>query len=146
MKKILVPICIHSSPSAIRSAAEEAIAIYRSEDSVQIHLLSVQVPLSRHVADFFDGGELRSIHIESGKAELAPVKALLAGAGVPCLTHVEIGRTAETIVQFATDIRCDRIVVGQTTQRGWAERICGTLADEIRHLLGTAGRCRVVVP
>lgn len=144
MKKILVPICIHTGLEQIRSAAAEAAAIYRREDSVQIHLLSIQVPLSRHVSDFFEEGELRQIHIESGRAELRPARAVLDAAGVPYLTHVEIGRTAETIVSFATDIRCDRIVIGQGPQTGFADKLFGTLASEVRHLLGGAAPCRVV--
>lgn len=144
MKKILVPICIHTGAEQIRTAAAEAAAIYRNEDSVQIHLLSVQAPLSRHVSDFFESGELRQIHIAAGREELAPAKAILDAAGVPYLTHVEIGRSAETIVRFATDIRCDRIVIGTTAHAGFAERLFGTLASEVRHLLDGAGQCRVV--
>lgn len=146
MKKILVPVCIHTKADEVRRAADEAIAIYRSEEAVQIHLLSVQVPLTQHVADYFDAGELRQIHMTSGKAELAPVKAWLTAAGTPCLTHVEIGRSAPTIVQFATDIRCDRIVIGKARKKGWTETVCGTLADEIRHLLAATGSCRLVLP
>ncbi|WP_151637567.1 universal stress protein [Noviherbaspirillum aerium] len=144
MKKILVPVSIHSSPAQLRSAAAEAIAIYYGETSVQVHLLSVQVPLSLHVAEFFDCGELRQIHLDAGKAELAPVAAALDKADVPYLTHIETGRTAETIVRFATETKCDRIIMGKAPQAGFAEKLFGTLASEVRHLLGRSGSCRVI--
>ena len=87
-------------------------------------------------------GGLRQIHIESGRVELRPARAVLNAAGV--FTHVEIGRTAETIVSFATEIRCDRIVIGQGPQTSFTDELFGTLASEIRHLLGGAAPCQVV--
>jgi nucleotide-binding universal stress UspA family protein len=144
MRKVLLPISIHMSLSQIHNAAAQAIAIYRSEDSVQLHLLSVQVPVSRHVSDFFEPGELRQIHRDAGLAELAPAKAALDAAGVLYLTHIEVGRTAETIARFATEIRCDRIVMGQESGSGLAHKLFGTLASEVRHLVGSGGACRVI--
>jgi len=144
MRKILVPISIHMSPAQIQNAAAQAIAIYRSEESVQLHLLSVQVPVSRHVADFFAPGELRQIHQDAGMAELASAKAALDAAGVLYLTHIEVGRTAETIARFASEIRCDRIVMGHDSESGIAQQLFGTLASEVRHLVGPGDACRVI--
>lgn len=144
MRKLLVPVSIHSRPAQLCSAVAEAIAIYRREQSVQIHLLSVQTPVSQHVAEFFGSAELRQIHREAANEELAPLAAELRKANVPFLTHIEIGRTAETIVRFATEIRCDRIIMGRAPQASVAERLFGTLASEVRNLLGNAGSCRVI--
>lgn len=144
MKKVLVPVSIHSCPARLRSAAAQAVAIYYGEPSVQIHLLSVQVPVSQHVAESFRSGELRQIHLDAGKVELMPLTEELAKAEVPFLTHIEIGRTAETIVRFATETRCDRIIMGGSPAASFAEKLFGTLASEVRHLLGTAGGCRVI--
>src|SRR5690606_11367288 len=52
MRKVLVPIGSHANARA-QAALEEAIALYR-EEPVEIHLLNVQVPVSGHVAMFFD--------------------------------------------------------------------------------------------
>lgn len=144
MKKVLLPISIHMSLSQIQNAAAQAIAIYRSEDAVQLHVLSVQVPVSLHVSEFFEPGELRQIHRSAGMADLAPAKAVLDAAGVLYLTHIEVGRTAETIARFATEIRCDRIVMGQESGSGIARKLFGTLASEVRHLVGPGGACRVI--
>src|SRR5690606_35930989 len=83
MKKILVPVCVHTGREQIEAAAREAATIYRNEESVQVHLLSVQVPLSRHVSDCFELGELREIQRAAGREALAPAKAILDAAGVP---------------------------------------------------------------
>lgn len=144
MKKLLVPVGIHSRPAQVCSVVAEAIAIYRREQSVQIHLLSVQAPVSLHIAEFFASAELQQIHQDAGKEELAPLAAELRRANVPFLTHVEIGRTAETIVRLATEIGCERIIMGRAPQAGVAEKLFGTLASEVRNLLGNAGSCRVI--
>ena len=101
MKKLLVPVTVHTSPEQMRHAVEQAIAIYRQEDGVQIHLLSVQLPVSRHVSDCFAPGEMRELHAQAAREDLAPARSAFTAAGVPFLSHMETGRSAETIACFA---------------------------------------------
>ena len=140
MKKVLVPIDAHNGARA-QAAIAEAIAIYRDEP-VEVHLLNVQVPVSGHVSMFFDGTELRTIQRECGMEELAPAQAQLAAAKVPCATHIAIGRSAESIARTARQIGCDRILMGQS--QGLGDRLFGTLASQVRHLVGVSGNCTVI--
>ena len=144
MKKVLVPVTVHTSPEQMRHAVEEAIAIYRKEDGVQIHLLSVQLPVSRHVSDCFAPGEMQELHAQAAKEDLAPARNAFTAANVPFLSHMETGRSAETIASFAREIRCDRILMGEAAQTGMANRLFGNLASQVQHLLGLSSECRVI--
>lgn len=136
MKKVLVPITLHTTTEQMRHAVAEAIRMYFSEESIQIHLLSVQRPYSRHVSDMFDPGELGELRAHAAKEELASARSAFRAANVPHLTHLETGWTAETIARFAREIRVDRIVMQRPRQRGYAETVFRALASELRHLLG----------
>lgn len=141
MKKVLVP--ISAIRAQMQSAVEEAIAIHQREPVI-IHLVSVQSAIPRYVAAYFDRNELARIQLEAGQEELAPAKALLATAGVSCITHVEIGHSAETIVEVANRFHCDRIIMGRPEHVGFTEKLFGTLSSQVRHLVGAGGNCTVI--
>ena len=143
MRNILIPIDSGGSAARVKSAVAEAIAIYRREP-VEIHLLSVQASVTSHVAMFFKGGELYEIQRLAGTEELAPAEALLATAGIPYTSSVLVGRKAETIARRARELGCDRIVMGQEAGVGVAERIFGSLAGQVRQLVGGASDCQVL--
>jgi nucleotide-binding universal stress UspA family protein len=141
MRKVLVT--ISAVNGQMQSATAEAVAIYR-EEAAEIHLLNVQTTVPRFVAGYFNHGNLRLIQEECGMDELAPAKALLDSAGVPCVAHVKAGRNAETIVRVAREIGCDRIVIGQAEHADFAQKLFGTLASQVRHLIGGTGNCIVI--
>ena len=143
MRNILIPIDSGGSAARVKSAVAEAIAIYRREP-VEIHLLSVQASVTSHVAMFFKGGELYEIQRLAGAEELAPAEALLATAGIPYTSSVLVGRKAETLARRARELGCDRIVMGQEAGAGLAERIFGSLAGQVRQLVGGASDCQVL--
>ncbi len=136
MKKVLVPITLHTSAEQVRHAVAEAIGIYLSEDAVQVHLLSVQRPFSRHVSDLFEPGELGEIRVQAAKDDLASARAALRAAGVPHLTHLETGWSGDTIARFAREIRADRIIMKRPRQQGYAGTVLLAFASQLRHLLG----------
>ena len=143
MRNILIPIDSGGSAARVKSAVAEAIAIYRREP-VEIHLLSVQASVTSHVAMFFKGGELYENQRLAGTEELAPAEALLATAGIPYTSSVLVGRKAETIARRARELGCDRIVMGQEAGAGLAERIFGSMAGQVRQLVGGASDCQVL--
>jgi nucleotide-binding universal stress UspA family protein len=144
LKQVLIPVTLHTTERQLQSALAEAIAIYRMEPTVRVHLLNVQVPVSRHVSDFFDSAELRQIHMDAGLEELAEARELLDAAAVPYKMHIEIGRTAETIVRVAQEFGCSKILMGHATQPGFPEKLFGTLVSQVRHLLQPASNCQVI--
>ena len=144
LKQVLIPVTLHTTDAQLRSALAEAIATYRMEPAVRVHLLNVQVPVSRHVSDFFDPSELRQIHLETGMEELAGARELLDAAAVPYKVHIEIGRTAETIVRVAREFQCSSILMGRTVRSDFPEKLFGTVASQVRHLLGLGDNCQVI--
>ena len=129
--EIVVPIC---TASDVAWAAAQAIALYRAE-SAHIHLLTVQRPLPKHVAQFFSGNDLRDFHRDAGMRLLEPATRLLDEAGVPHEDHVLVGHPAETIVQFAADHRCAQIVVDEPAHGMLSMLGLGSIGSQVRHLM-----------
>lgn len=137
MSTLLVPVD-GEFPADTREAVERVIGLCRGATH-QVHLLSVQRPVSSHVGMFFAESELRGLHASCGDDELAPVRARLAEAGVPCAGHVRVGRRAETIARVARELGCDTVVMGADQPASLAGRLFGSVAHQVRHLLGTGG-------
>ena len=140
-RRILVPID-PTEPARTRSAIEQVVRICRQEPAA-VRLLRVQPVVSGHVAMFFDAQELRELQQSAGAEELQLAQKLLAMAGVSCNSTVVIGRSAETIVAAARDFGCDRIVFGRE-EPSLAGRIFGSLAQQVRQLLGASGDLQVI--
>lgn len=141
MRQILVTVDPHN-PTRTRSAVEQAVRIYR-EEFVGIRLLRVQPKLSGHVAMFFGTRELQQLQHEAGEQEMDHARSLLDAAGVPYTSTVLVGRSAETIAQAAREFGCDRILFG-TEEAGLASRVFGSLAEQVRHLLGPGKAYEVI--
>ena len=121
IRDVVVPVCDAGSAGW---ASSQAIALYRDEP-VRIHLLNVQRPLPKHIAQFFNRDDLRDFHRDAGMRVLEPVIAILDKAGIPHEDHVLVGHPAETIVRFAEDLHCGQIVVDTPARSmlslfGWA--------------------------
>jgi nucleotide-binding universal stress UspA family protein len=133
MRQVLISVD-PANPARTRSAVEEAVRIYRTE-AVAIRLVRVQPRLSGHVAMFFGTGELQQLQLDAGNEELAYARSLLDAEGIPYTTTVLVGRSAETIARAARDFGCDRIIFG-TEEPGLAGRLFGSVAQQVRQLLG----------
>ena len=131
MNEIIVPICDTTSAAW---AASQAIGLYRAE-SVVVHLLNVQRPLPKHVAQFFSRSDLREFHRDAGMQVLDPAIRMLDAAGIPHQDHVLIGHPAETIVEFAEERRCRRIVVDTPPRSMLSTFGLGSIASQVEHLM-----------
>jgi len=141
MRQLLVAVDAQSL-TRTRSAVQEAVRIYRDE-FVGIRLVRVQPKLSGHVAMFFGTRELQQLQQAAGDEELAYARSLLDAEDIPYTATVLVGRTAETIAQAAREFGCDRILFG-TEQPGLAGRMFGSLAQQVRHLLGPGNAYQVI--
>jgi nucleotide-binding universal stress UspA family protein len=141
MAQLLVAVDPHS-PARTRSAVEEAVRIHR-EERAAIRLVRVQPRLSGHVAMFFGTHELQALQQEAGNDDLAYAQSLLDAAGVPYVSSVLVGRSAETIARAAREFGCERILFGHEPP-DLAGRMFGSLAEQVRHLLGPGQDCRVI--
>lgn len=131
MNEIVVPIC---SSTDAAWAATQAITLYRSE-AARIHLLNVQRPLPKHVAQFVNRNDLREFHHDTGMRVLEPAIRMLDQAGIPHEDHVLVGHPAEAIVQFAEDRDCRHIVVDAPVSGMLSMFGLGSLGSQVRHLM-----------
>ena len=131
MDDILVPI---GDPGQSRWAAEQAIALYR-KSGARIHLLNVQRPLPRHIAQFFSSGDLRDFHRDAGMRVLEPTMRILDEAAIPHEDHVLTGSQAETIVRFAQEHGCREVVLDNPPRSMLSLFGLGSIASQVRHLM-----------
>jgi xanthine/CO dehydrogenase XdhC/CoxF family maturation factor len=131
MNDIVVPIC---NTSDAAWAASQAIALYH-HDPARIHLVNVQRPLPKHVAQFVSRNDLRDFHRDTGMRVLQPAIRMLDEAGVPHEDHVLVGHPAEAIVRFAEDHHCRNIVVDAPPSGMLSMFGLGSIGSQVRHLM-----------
>lgn len=120
MIRLLVP-CDGSANAllAVRRVADEFV----ENPQLEVHLLNVQAPLSRHVAGHVGRALCDEFHLEQAEAALAPARRLLAAAGVPHEVHVEVGDKVDCIARAAQRLHCDRIVIGTARKSSLLRRL-----------------------
>ena len=106
--KILVPVDgSRNSQYAVRQVVNEFI----KNPSMELHLLNVQPPFSRHISQFIGWKARDSFHHDQGEKALRPARELVEKFGVPYSAHVKVGNKADIIVDEAQRLHCQRIVM-----------------------------------
>ena len=144
VSQILVPVTVHTRGDQLQSALSEVIVIARREPHTRVHLLAIQPPVSQYVTGYFRPDELRQAQLDAALQDLEEPRQLLDAALVRYKVHTRIGRSAPTIVAFAEEFGCDRVLMGRAGQAGVQEKLFGTLANQVRHLLSATGICQVI--
>ena len=109
MMKVLVPVDASSNTeNALRHIVNE----FMQNSSMQIHLLHVRMSLPRYVTRFLAKRARDSFYAEMAEKALAPAKQCLERHGIPYSAEVRSGERASAIVEAATRLQCDRIVMG----------------------------------
>ena len=143
MDKVLVLIDPDSA-ARTREAVAKAISLC-AQHSAALHLLSVQPRVSSHVARCFGEGELRQLPQQAGAEELAAAQAQVQATGLPCTSHVRVGRRAETTARVARELQCATVVMGpQDGATGAQGGLFGSVAAQVRHMMGTGANCQVI--
>jgi nucleotide-binding universal stress UspA family protein len=134
MKRVLVP--VDGSECSLRAVGY--LADRRAEGSIpsdlEVHLVNVQPPLSAHVSQFLDHGDLARYHQEESARTMQGARALLDAAGILNKPHAEVGRAAEVIVKLADSLHCDHIVMGTHGRGAFAELLVGSTTLKVVHL------------
>ena len=128
MLKILIP--VDGSDNADRAVAH-VLKLREDAPDVDIHLLSVQIPIDGHARTFVSQEALENYHREEGLAALANARRRLDDAGVPYTHHITIGHVADTIVRYAQERGFDRIVMGSHGRTGLLHLLMGSVASEV---------------
>lgn len=131
MLKILVPVdgsgnTAHAVRQVIREAARNR--------ELEVHLLNVQTPLSRSVAQFLSRKSRAEWHHERAEDALRPTRAQLDAAGIAYTVHIELGRKAETIVGMARRLGCDHIVMGTARKNSLTRMLEASVTNRVLEL------------
>src|SRR4030095_11037869 len=93
-------------------AVRHVINEFLKNPQMEIHVLNVQTPLSRHIEQFLSKRDRANYYHDQAEAVLAPVCGLLDRFRIPHAMHSEVGRRAEAIAEAARRLHCDHIVMG----------------------------------
>ena len=107
--KVLIP--VDGSVNALRAVRHVA-GQFTAGAPLEVHLLTVTVPLPQNIARFFSQAALGEFHQEEAGKALGGARMILDQAGVPYAYHVELGAKAETINAMAGRLGADHIVIG----------------------------------
>lgn len=132
MPKVLLP--VDGSRASLR-AVEYVIDLTRRCQPMDILLVNVQPPadsweLKSHVRP----AEIEAMQESRGGDALAAARQLLDAAKVAYTPAVLIGPVAETLVAYAQDQACDRIVMGNKGESFIAEAVTGSVAHDVLRL------------
>ena len=101
----------------------------RDRESLDVHLLSVQRPLSGDVNRFLSGQTLDDYHRERSEAALAPARAALDAAGLAHHDHSRVGEPGPTIAEVCREQACDMIVMGARGLGAASAALLGSVAQ-----------------
>ncbi|MFN6960968.1 MAG: universal stress protein [Rhodocyclaceae bacterium] len=130
--KILL--AVDGSEHSIRAARHVINAVTGCEKH-EILLLNVQEPIDApEIRSHMKASEIEAMQESRGGDALFPVRKVLDGAGVPYTPVVLIGPLAETIVQFAADQGCDKIVMGTRGLGALGSALLGSVSQKVLQL------------
>ena len=131
MQRILIPV---DGTRNAELAVRHVIAGFMNNSAKEVHLLNVQPPFSRHVAQFASRRNRDGWHHDQAEKALAPARKLLEQHGVPHAASYKLGEKAKVIVDEARRLRCDQIVMG-TARRNSLTRMLqdSTTAKVLEH-------------
>lgn len=125
---ILVP--FDGSANAER-ALNHAIALAKSLQSYEIHLLNVQPSVGGGVSSFVGKGEIQNWHREEAEKALAGGKRLLDAAGLTYTTHIGVGIPGDVIAAFAKKLGCGQIIMGTRGHGSALGLLLGSVAQHV---------------
>ena len=131
MEKVLVPVDgSHNAHHAVRHVINE----FRKNGLMEIHLLNVQTPFSKHVAQFVSRKTLESYHRDEAAKALKPIRRVLDAANVSYSVHVEVGRKAEAITETARRLKCDHIVMATARKNSLTRMLEASVTNRVVEL------------
>ena len=131
MLKLLVP--VDGSPNS-QHAVRHVIRQFTKNPALEVHLLNVQAPFSKHIAQFVSKKNRDSFHRDEAEKALQPIRQMLDSFSVPHTAHVEIGRKAEVIAATARRLRCDHIVMSTARKNSLTRMLETSVTNRVLEL------------
>ena len=131
MVKVLVPV---GGSDGSKHAVRHVLAQFLKGGEIEIHLLNVQPPFSRHIAQFAPAQSRADFHRERAEKALEPARKLLDGHKVPYAVHTALGDRAELIAESARKLRCHHIVISTARKNSLTRMIESSVTNRVLDL------------
>lgn len=128
MTKILLP--VDGSANAL-NAVRHVVNRFLGDPAMEVHLLHVRAPLSRHIARFVSRRDRENFHRDEAERALAPARELLNQFGVPHADHIELGDKASTIHRVAQRLRVNQIVMGTARKNSLTRMLEDSVTNKV---------------
>lgn len=100
-----------------------------------VHVVNVQTPLTGvNVKMFVSTESLQSYYREEGQKIVEPALAKLKAQGLATTAHIGVGDAGKTVVEFATQVGAQEIVMGSHGRGALAGAFMGSVAQKVVHL------------
>ncbi len=128
MQKVLLP--IDFSRNAIHAARHVAGRVLGGE-ALEVHLLHVRRPLSRHISRFVSGRDRMAYHEEESARVFAPVEEALRKHGIAVQRHVERGEPGDVINALAEKLGIQQIVMATARRNSLSRLIQDSVTNRV---------------
>ncbi len=132
MQKILL--LVDGSDNSDRAVADFIQVLGWYKEIPEIHLINVQSPLDGNVSLFINQTDIRQYHHDEGLKGLKNARILLDQASIAYQFHITVGDPAEMIVHFATEKKCDQVVIGSRGLGAVKGLLLGSVANKVMQL------------
>jgi nucleotide-binding universal stress UspA family protein len=102
--------------------------------AMEIHLLNVQPPFSRYIAQFASKRSRKDYHRDQAEKALSPIKQMLDGFSIPYSVHAEVGEKAKLIANAARRLRCDQIVMSTARKNSLTRLVENSVTNKVIEL------------
>ena len=138
--KILLPV---DGSANSRNAVRHVMREFLKYPAMEVHLLNVQAPFSRHIAQFASKKSRDSFHRDEAESVLQPVRKMLDERRVPYTVHMRVGSKAEVIADTARRLRCDSIVLSTARKNSITRMLEASVTNRLLEL--TSVRVELIV-
>ena len=128
MLKVLVPT---DGSASSQHGVRRVVSEYLLRKDLDIHIVNVQRPFSRHISRFLDWNKRKDFHYERSEEALLPARKALDGAGIPYTVHAEVGDKATCIADVARRLGCDRIVMGTARKSSLIRAVEDSITNKV---------------
>ena len=128
MLKVLIPV---DSSRNCQFAVKHVIKQFMNNTAMEIHLLNVQAPFSRHIAQFVSRKNLHDYHRDEAEKVLAPIRQMLDGFGIPYSVHTMVGDRAKSITDTARRLHCDQVVMSTARKNSLTRLVENSVTNRV---------------
>jgi len=130
MLTLLVP--VDGSAFSDRALRYAIARVAAAPQGARLHLLNVQMPaVGVNVKMFVSADSLEAYYRDEAMKVLQPAMDQLRAAGVEVEHHIGVGDVGAVVSDYATDKRCDEIVMGTHGRGGLIGTVLGSVAQKV---------------